>query len=251
MMVRCEKGKSDGETGGFVPQQPRRQAKSGQRLLYRPGDVPAPACPEHAWSECVWWPGHEWCIAYRIRGRRHVVPHTGMVALHARHRRHARDRTGSVHRWAVVGLDMGVLPRGLHQRAALGVWSGRGYHGIAFDDHVRGLACQPWRSGNGATSGGRLSAWWGDLDAVRALVRMAPSTPEHAEKRSATEQVTANTHHAHSAAHVDLPADALELAACRGSSSRSRGGSSPTRHRLARRRAPFLLGSPPPPPLPP
>src|SRR5258708_8041182 len=120
----------------------------------------------------------------------------------------------------MVGRDSGDFPRGLHQRTALGVWSGRGYHGIAFDDHVRGLACQPWRSGNGATSGGRLSAWWGDLYAVRALVRMAPSTPEHAQKRSATEQVTANTHHPHTATHLYPPPHALELAPCRGSNSR-------------------------------
>src|SRR5215472_140536 len=204
-----EEGESDRENSGSFPQQLGRQAKSGQRLLYRPGDVPAPTCSDHAWSECVWGPGHDWCIADFIRGRRQVVPHTGMVTGNDRSRRRAHDCPGSAHRWAMVGRGHGNLPRGLHRRTSLGVWSGRGWYGIAFDDPVRELACEAWWSGNGATSGGRLSAWWGDLDAVRALVCMAPIIPEHAEQPGATEQVTATTDHAASTAYVDLPAAAL------------------------------------------
>src|SRR5713226_4528769 len=114
-----EEGESEEEHGGSFPQQLRCQAQSGQRLLYRPGDVPAPACSDHAWSEVVWCPGHHLCIAYLIRGHRHVVPHTGMVAGNDRSRRRAHDRAGSAHRWAMVGRDRGDLPCGLHQRTPL------------------------------------------------------------------------------------------------------------------------------------
>src|ERR1700730_1895257 len=66
---------------------------------------------------------------------------------------------------------------------------------------------------------------------------MAPITPEHTEKRSATEHATARTHHAHSAVHVDLSTSALELASCGGSSSCSREW-------LDLGRAAVLLGNP-------
>src|SRR5258708_15972618 len=66
---------------------------------------------------------------------------------------------------------------------------------------------------------------------------MAPLTPEYTEKRSATKQPTARTHHAHRATHVDLPAAALELSSRRGSNSCSREW-------LDLGRTAVLLGSP-------